>query len=362
MKKLIPIAVIIFGIILIGMYAIKSKEVNTEVTKTKTKVGVVMNGVKQDGSWGESHYNGLMKTAETLNLELIFVENAPDECLDIIEELIDDGCKVIVCDSFGFGESVFEAAKKHPEIYFLHATGVDVAKNYSSYFGRIYQMRYLSGIVAGLQTKTNEIGYVAAFPISEVNRGINAFTLGVRSVNPDARVYVSWSNSWVGDEEAQYAFETINKSHDIDVVAMHTNSLRVLELAEEAGIWSIGYSLDNYEKYPDTFLTAPIWNWENFYTPRILECLQKKFKGNHYWEGIDSGIVDLAPLTVNVNEGTSKKVEEAKALLESGEFDVFYGPIYDNEGNLRVGVGESMSDDSMLNSFDWYVEGVVICE
>ena len=149
---------------------------------------------------------------------------------------------------------------------------------------------------------------------------------------------------------------------DIDVVAMHTDSLRVLELAEERGIWSIGYNLDNSDNFPNTFLTAPVWQWENYYEPYILKCLQGKFKGNNYWEGANTGVVGLAPLTANVKAGADKLVEEKRELFENGMVDVFYGPIRDNEGNLRVAEGESMSDATMLNSFDWYVEGVVVHE
>lgn len=224
-------------------------------------------------------------------------------------------------------------------------------------------MRYLSGIVAGLQTETNEIGYVAAFPIPEVNRGLNAFALGVRSVNPDAKVYATFCNTWIGDEETnECAGNLLEAFPQIDVVGMHTDSQCVLQLCEERGIWSVGYNEDNSAIYPNTFLTAPIWHWENFYAPRILECLQGKFKSIHYWEGVETGVLGLAPLTKNVKPGIEEEVEKMQEKLQSGTFDVFYGPIKDNEGNIRIEEGESMSDDAMLNSFDWYVEGVNIYE
>ena len=255
-----------------------------------------------------------------------------------------------------------EIAKKYPDKYFLHAAGNLVADNYSSYFGRIYQCRYLSGIVAGLQTKTDEIGYVAAFEIPEVNRGINAFTLGVKSVNKDAKVYVDWCKSWIGDKEAEDSTNRLIKNHDIDVLAMHTDSLKPLEIAEEKGIWSVGYNLDNSDKFPKTYLTAPIWKWENFYEPRIRECIYNKFKGKNYWDGYETGIVALAPLTDNVVKGVEAKVKKAQEKFMTGTYDVFYGPIKDNKGKLRVKKEESMSDDTMLNEFDWFVEGVEMNE
>lgn len=355
---------IILSVIIVGILFINEVEVDTEVTRRQTKVGFVMNGSTQDKSWGQSHYEGMEKAADSLNLVVDYRENVPtdERCIPVIEELIADGCRIILCNSYEFGEYEFQVAKEHSDVYFFHATGIESGRNFASYFGRAYQMRYLSGIVAGMQTETNKIGYVAAFPISEVNRGINAFTLGVRKVNPDAVVYVSWSNSWIDDESAAATTYQLLEEYDIDVLTMHSDSLMPLEIAEEEGIWSIGYNMDNSAFYEESFLTAPIWNWERFYEPYILECLQHKFHGKNYWSGIDSGVAGLAPLSKNVKPGIAKVVEEERELLESETFDVFYGPIIDRDGVLRVPEGENMSDDTMLNHFDWYVEGVELYE
>lgn len=365
MKKISIIGSFILVIIIIGIIAINGAQRDTQVTKEKTKVGVLLNGEYKDKSWGQSHYEGLELTANQLNLDLYYVENTPEteECLAIIDGLIMDGCKIIICNSFNYGEWMIQAAEKYPDICFFHATGVVDSKNLTTYFGRIYQMRYLSGIVAGMQTETNQIGYVAAFPISEVNRGINAFTLGVRAVNPEATVYVEWSETWTDDEKtAEAATSLLDKNRQIDVLAMHTDSLAVLDIAEERGIWSIGYNYDNSESYPNTYLTAPVWDWENFYTPRLLECLQGKFKGDNYWVGVEEGIVSLAPLTANVKEGIEDEIKKELDRIQSGEFDVFYGPVKDQDGNIRVEKGENMSDEVLLNRFDWYVEGVAFYE
>ena len=365
MKKISIIGSFILAIIIIGIIAINGAQRDTQVTKEKTKVGVLLNGECKDKSWGQSHYEGLELTANQLNLDLYYVENTPEteECLAIIDGLIMDGCKIIICNSFNYGEWMIQAAEKYPDICFFHATGVVDSKNLTTYFGRIYQMRYLSGIVAGMQTETNQIGYVAAFPISEVNRGINAFTLGVRAVNPEATVYVEWSETWTDDEKtAEAATGLLDKNRQIDVLAMHTDSLAVLDIAEERGIWSIGYNYDNSESYPNTYLTAPVWDWENFYTPRLLECLQGKFKGDNYWVGVEEGIVSLAPLTANVKEGIEDEIKKELDRIQSCEFDVFYGPVKDQDGNIRVEKGENMSDEVLLNRFDWYVEGVAFYE
>lgn len=364
MKKILMTILIFVCLIIAGIFLINMKQQETDVTKKQTKVGVILNGKIDDHSWGESHYIGMETSAQELNLDVVYKEDVPEDesCVETIENLIADGCKIIICNSFGYGEWESECAKRHPDIYFFHATGVEESDNLSTYFGRIYQMRYLSGIVAGMQTETNEIGYIAAFPIAEVNRGINAFTLGVRLVNPNATVYVKWSNSWTGDEENAEATRELIENHNIDVLAMHTDSLSPLKIADENNIWTIGYNIDNSELFPDTYLTAPVWNWEKFYEPRILECLQGKFQGIHYWEGVETGIVKLTPFTENVKPGIEERVKKEQSRLINGTFDVFYGPITDNEGNIQVEEGQSMTDDSLLNDFFWYVEGVEIDE
>ncbi|MBE5948504.1 MAG: BMP family ABC transporter substrate-binding protein [Lachnospiraceae bacterium] len=363
MKKVCIIAGIIIIAIIAGIFVIKINEADTEVTDKTTMVGLLLNGSKEDKNWCQSHYEGLEKTAGELNLAIVCKEYVTEESVSaVIDELVEGGCEIIIANSFGFGEGVEKAAEKYPEIYFFHATGVGEGRNLSSYFGRIYQIRYLCGIVAGLQTETNEIGYVAAFPISEVNRGINAFTLGVKKVNPDATVYVRWTDSWGDDDVTGDATTALLDAHNIDVLAMHTDSVRPLDIAEARGVEAIGYNADNSRFYPGTYLTAAVWDWEKFYTPNILKCLQGKFEGYHYWEGIDSGMISLAPFTEKVKNGTQAIINREIELLKSGTFDVFYGEIVDNKGNVRIAANESMTDNAMLNEFDWYVEGVIIDE
>lgn len=365
MKKFIVMAAVIIVGIVAGIFWISANNQNNNVEDRTVKVGLILISNKDDGSWSQTHYDALIKAKEQLNMELICRENVPEDesCLAAMEELIGEGCEVIVCTSFGYGEYALKEAKEHPEVFFFHATGVEQSKNLTTYFGRIYQMRYLSGIVAGLQTESNAIGYVAAFPISEVNRGINAFTLGVRSVNPDATVYVNYCNSWSLDDAAKASAEVLYKEHpDIDNFAMHTNSLAVCEFAEEHHIWSIGYNIDNADRFPDSYLTAPVWSWENYYIPQIRACMQGKFRSEHIWAGIETGVVELSPLTANVKPEISQRVEEERAHLEMFDYDVFFGPIRDNEGTIRIDQGESMTDEMMLNAFEWYVEGVVIVD
>jgi len=356
---------IVFGSILLvitlGIMVVQVQKHETDVTLKRTKLAVIMNGTRHDHSWSESHYIGLRAAAEKLNLDMSFYEKTPEDSLGekVIERAIRKGARIVIATSFGYGKAMERAAERHPEVKFLHATGINRSQNLSSFFGRIYQMRYLSGIVAGLTTKTNEIGYVAAFDISEVNRGINAFTLGVRKVNPEAQVFVSWCRSWTDSTLAADATNNLIEKHNIDVLTVHTDALSPYEIAEHRNINLIGYNLDNGNRYPGSFLTAPVWRWENYYVPHIMAILQDKFVGVVSWQGVESGIIDLAPMTKLVPDSVQNIVKAEMDLLRSGSYDVFYGPIEDNRGNLRVEEGESMTDVDMLQNFNWYVKGVV---
>lgn len=364
MRKIAYITLLVMLITVIGILMINEEEQDTEVTRYATKVGLILNGAKDDRSWCQSHYEGLEIVAADLNLEIICKENIPESAAskNVIENLIREGCEVIICDSYGYRKWVLETADQYPDVYFFQVSGEDQRRNLINYFGRMYQMRYLSGIVAGLQTQTNEIGYVAAFPIEEVNRGINAFTLGVRRVNPKANVHVRFAYSWLDDAACKDATEALLKLEDIDILTMHVNSLEPLNVAKEASIWSIGYHYNNQELYEGSYLTAPVWNWDKFYLQSIMQCLQGKFNSKHTWQGLESGLISLAPFTSQVKPGIQEAVDEVSAQMKAGAYDVFYGPIYDNEGTLRVGEGESMPDELLLNNFDWYVEGVQIHE
>ncbi len=364
MKKIVMIATSVMIVIIVGMFFINGKQMNTEVTKEKTKIGFLYNGTIDDKGWGQSHYEGICKSAEELNLQIMYEENVPfdETCMDVMKKMIKDGSEIIICNSYDYGQWMLKVAEEYPEVVFFHATGVEERTNVSTYFGRMYQMRYLSGIVAGLQTETDDIGYVAAFPISEVNRGINAFTLGVRSVNPKAKVHVVWSGSWTDDGKNTKAAHKVIDQCGIDVISMHCDTVAPLQVAEEQGIWSIGYNMDNSELYPNSFLTASVWNWEKFYTPQILKCLQGKFHSEHYWDGVETELVGLSPFTKNVKNGIEEVVQKEMQRLNEGNMDVFNGPVKDMDGNIRIGEGENMPDEAMLNTFDWYVEGVELYE
>ncbi|MCR4892745.1 MAG: BMP family ABC transporter substrate-binding protein [Lachnospiraceae bacterium] len=365
-KKLVILVGVILAAIVIGMIFIEDEDVDTDVTAKTTNIGLILTGSRDDRNFSQSHYDALLGIKDELNLNIVCRDEVEygQDCLEAIRELIEkEGCRLIIAASFGFGDSVKEMAGLYPDICFIHPSGTERFINLACCYGRMYQARYLSGIVAGLRTESKEIGYVAAFPISEVIRGINAFTLGVRSVAPEAEVHVAYCDSWNDDGMTREVSEKLlDQWPGIDIMAMHSDSLEPNRIADQKGIYSVGYNKDNAGLFPDSYLTACVWNWEDYYKEQILNCLKGRFYGSVDWIGMEDGIVGLSELTANCGPGTEEAVEKAVKRFENRSFDVFYGPIVDNKGVLRVPMGESMSDDEMLNHFDWYVEGVSVEE
>lgn len=359
MKKLVYAVLAVIAFLICGLIYINRDEAASKTVK----IGIVNDGPNNDRSWCQSHNEGAIAAAKGLPVELDIRESViqDDSCKDVFEDLINKGCGLIIASSYNYGPYLREVSEKHPDVKFVHSGGDITSKNISTCFGRIYQIRYLTGIVAGLQTKTNKIGYVAAFPINEVNRGINAFALGVRKVNPKAKVYVSWSKSWENDEKASNAFRKLDK-YDIDVLAVHTNSVAPLKLAEEKGIWTIGYHYNNADMFPKTYLTAAVWDWQRIYRSIFVRYVNGRFTSKQFWEGVETGAAKLAPLTDKVAAGTGRVIYREQELMSSNKFDVFYGPIKDNKGNLKVKAGQNITDDKLLHDFGWYVEGVVNVE
>lgn len=326
----------------------------------KLKVGFIYVGPVGDAGWSWSHDQGRLYLEKQLGskVETTYVESVPEgaDSERVIEELVQKGNKVIFATSFGYMDSMLAVAKRHPDVRFFHATGYKTAENMSTYFGRAYQARYLTGIVAGLQTKKNQIGYVAAFPIPEVVRGINAFTLGVRSVNPNATVKVVWTNTWYDPAKEKDAAKSL-LDVGVDLIAMHQDTPGPLQAAEEKGVFAVGYNSDMSKFAPKAFLTAPVWNWGPYYVKSVESVMNNSFKAEQYWGSMKDGIIDIAPIAPFAHADAKAKVEAARKQILDGSWDVFTGPIKDQTGKVKVEAGKKMTDEEML-SFDWFVEGV----
>lgn len=324
------------------------------------KVGYIYVGPIGDGGYTYAHNEGRLYLEDKMaNVETTYIESVPENAVDAERELTrlaEEGNKIIFATSFGYMESVIKVAEKYPDVTFLHCSGYMTAENAGTYFGRIYQPRYLSGIVAGKMTTTNKIGYVGAFSIPEVVRGINAFTLGVRSVNPDATVKVVWTKTWYDPITEKQAAESL-LAEGCDVIAQHQDTPAPMQAAEEAGAYGIGYNTDMSVAAPNAVLTTPIWNWGPYYVKTVQAVLDGTWTNEQYWGPMSDGVVDLAPFGAMVPEEVKELVEAEKQKIISGEKDVFAGPIKDQSGAVRVPEGTAMTDAEMLE-FDWFVEGV----
>ncbi len=332
--------------------------------QTSPKVGLIITGTIHDHGWNGMHYQGVSSACEKLGAELLIKENVPEDtasCEKAIHELAKDGAKMIILSSYAYPTKVENVIESYPDIAFYGSSAEYSADNLTTYFGRMYQVRYLAGMIAGLQTESNCIGYVAAMPNDEVNRGINAFTLGVRSVNSDAVVNVVWTNSWDNEEKEITATNSLIQNKGVDVITYHQNQHYVAHAADAAGVYSIGYN-EAVEGLSDKYLTAATWNWQALYYEIVREfVLGKSNTVKRHWFGMETGVVELMECSSLVSEETKRKVEMTKQDIMEGK-DVFSGVIYDNTGKLRCDEGESISDEILLEKLDWYVDGVVIYE
>lgn len=327
-------------------------------------VGFVFSGSIDEEGWNGQHYQGIFSACRELQMELLIKENIKEnsgQCERAIRELAEEGVEIIILSSYGYAAEVAEVIKEYPEIIFYSESLEYEAENINCYFARVYEARYLAGIIAGMQTETGTIGYVAAMPNDEVNRGINAFALGVQSVNPEARVVVAWTDSWDDGERERQLAASLVEEEGADVLTYHQNQTNVAEVAEEKGVYAIGYHTEP-EEAGDLFLTSVIIHWDVVYKELLSDYARGKSDTViRYWFGIEKNAVGLSELSPLVLEETMDLLDAATQDMRSG-FPVFSGNLYDTEGKQRCIEGESISDDRLINEMDWFVRGVEFYE
>ena len=342
------------------------------IPKDEIKVGVLHLSDPAEGSgYSYTHDLGIQGMQANLGLssdQIIRKINVDDSDADAtrtaIQECIDEGCNIIFTTSWGYMDVTEEMASEYPDIYFCHGTGYKSnGKNFTNYFGRIYQARYLSGIVAGMNTSSNKIGYVAAQDSSnsEVTGGIDAFAIGVASVNPDATIYVKVTNSWYDPDAERAASETL-LSMGCDVMAQHCDTAYPQTMAQDAGVNGIGYNSDMQKETPDSCLTSVIWNWSAYYTYAVQSVIDGTWDGQNYYGGMADGLVGITSLADFCAEGTQEKVDEAKAGILSGSLNVFDGKLETNTGETIGSDGSTLDDATITGGINWYYKNVSIVE
>ncbi|MBN1259251.1 MAG: BMP family ABC transporter substrate-binding protein [Anaerolineae bacterium] len=325
----------------------------------KFKVAFVYVGPVGDLGWSYAHDQGRQALDALPYVETAISEIVPEgaDSERVIRDYAEQGYDMIFATSFGYMDSVLAVAEDYPDVLFEHATGYKTADNVAIYDGRGYEGWYLAGIVAGRMTESNILGYVAPYPIPEVVRNLNAFTLGARSVNPDIEVHPVWIFDWFNPPSEREAAQAL-LDVGADVIARESDSPEPDKLAEENGVYAIGYNAIAPDVAPNAVLTAPIWDWGVYYKQTVEAAYKGEWETHAYWGHIADGVLDLAPFGDMVPQDVQDEVNAAKAQIISGELHPFAGPINDASGQERVAAGEVMTDEAMLG-FDWLVEGVV---
>ncbi|MDQ0072799.1 simple sugar transport system substrate-binding protein [Variovorax boronicumulans] len=327
------------------------------------KIGFVYVTPVTDAGWVRQHEEGRKAVDAALGAKVktTFVENVAEgaDAERVIRDLAQQGNKLIFTPSFGYMEPTLKVARDFPDVKFESITGYKPAANVATANARYYEGRYLAGIAAGRMTKTNVAGYVAGFPIPEVLQGINAFTLGMRSVKPNAKVIVVWLNEWFDPpKERDAAMALFNQN--ADVVAFHTGSTAVMAAAQERGKMAIAYHSDMRKIAPDAQIVAVTHRWGGYYTQRAKAVLDGTWKSGNLWGGVKEGMIRVGDFGTKVPKAVQQEVLARQQDIAAGKLQPFRavaGDVRDNEGYVVIAKGAQLNDEQILK-MNWLAEGV----
>ncbi|MCW3473585.1 BMP family ABC transporter substrate-binding protein [Limobrevibacterium gyesilva] len=324
------------------------------------KVGFVYVSPIGDAGWSFQHELGRRAVDAALGsaVKTVYVENVEEgaDAERVIRKLASDGNELIFATSFGYMNPTLKVAQQFPKIRFEHATGYKRAANVATYSARFYEGRYVAGMIAARMSKTGIMGDVAAFPIPEVVQGINAFTLGARSVNPKAQVKVVWTSSWF-DPGKERAAADVLIAQGADVITHHTDSTAIAQVGEEKGVFTVAYNSDMAKYGPKTCLTAVTHVWGDYYVGRVKAAMAGTWTSGDTWGGFKDGMVKLAPYNAAVPDAVRQEAAAKIAQIADGSLKPFQGPIMDQSGKPKVAAGAAMSDKEIAE-MKWFVEGV----
>jgi simple sugar transport system substrate-binding protein len=314
-----------------------------------------------DSGWSYQHDLGRRALEKALGpkVKTTYVENIPAtaDAERVIRQLAAAGNDMIFTTSFGYMEPTLKVAKLFPKVRFAHATGYKTAPNMVTYEARFYEGAYLLGVLAGKMTKSNTLGFVGSYPIPEVIRNINAFTLGAKSVNPAIKTKVIWIDTWYDPGKERQAAETLI-AQGSDVLCQNTDSPAVVQAAEKKGVYAFGWDSDMSKYGPHAELTANTENWGVYYIDEVRKVLAGTWTGNRKdaW-GLKEKMVELTPLNKSIPPAVMQLFEDRKQAIISGTLQPFSGPVKDNAGRIKVPAGTALSASDLM-SINWYVEGV----
>ena len=324
------------------------------------KIAFAYVGPVGDGGWTFAHDNARKALEKEYGDKIVtsFVESVPEsaDAERVIRDMAGQGNKLIFGTTFGYMEPMLKVAADNPEVKFEHATGYKTAPNLRTYDSRTYEGAYMAGVIAGRMTKSNTLGVVASIPIPEVIRNINSFTLGAQSSNPNIKTKVVWVNEWFNPpKETEAATALINGGADI--LFQNTDSSAVLQTAEKMGKRGFGWDSDMTAYGPKAHLGSAIINWAPYYIKTVGEVLDGKWATGQTWWGVKEGAIDLVSLAADVPEEAKKALDDVKAGLKAGSYNIWKGPISDNTGK-EVLAKDAVADDKFLGGINFFVKGV----
>lgn len=311
-----------------------------------------------DGCWGKEHNRGRL-AVEDEGIKTIYKESVPttEDCEKVMQDFINQGADVIIGTSFGFMDYMDDMAKKNPDVIFLHCGGYENEDNFYNYLGRQYESRFLTGIVAGAVTKTNKLGYVAAYEMPEVIRQINAYTLGAQISNPDIEVDVSWTHTWDDASVETAAAQTLIDG-GCDVLTCHeTTTASLMPTENYDNVYAIGYTTDLSEQLPDSYLTSSGANWGAYYAPTCEAIKDGTWERANYWGGLKDGAVEVTKYSDKVPQEVQDTVADYEKKIIDGSYQIFAGPITGQDGSTVVADGTTLTDED-LTSMMYFVKGV----
>jgi basic membrane protein A and related proteins len=328
------------------------------------KVAWIYVGPHNDGGWSQAHDQGRLYVQKKLGskVQTTYKENIAvgAQFAQTVAGLVNQGYKMIFATSYGYVTP--QIAAKYPQVKFEQATGTLVSKNVSEYFGAAEDSVFLSGIAAGAASKTGNIGYVVAYPIPEVIRHANAFTLGAQLAHPGAKVHLVWTNSWFDPAKEKKAAQSLVAA-GADVLGQNVDSPATGQYAESKGIPWVGYDSDSSKFAPKSWLTASVYNWGPYYLSRVEAAMNGTWKPGFYYGTMKSGFTGLAAYGPGVSAKTKALIAKYQKEIENGTFYEFEGPLYDQAGKLRVAKGVKMQvlkgGTNSLYGMNWLVKGVV---
>ena len=327
----------------------------------KLKVGIIFVGSQRDLGWNQAAASGADYLEQVFpDVEVLRAENVPEtvEVQAVAEQMIRDGATIVIPTSFGYSDPTKAIIEKHPDIMFLHLGDLEIFENYGSFFANIWQLEYAAGRAAGKVTKSNKLGFIAAFPIPSSLLNINAFHLGAQSINPNVETTVVFTSDWCDPAKQVTAVNTMTDA-GVDVLSLQQDCTKtVVEAAERAEVWVTGFHYDASAAAPNYWITGATWNWGPIMAQIIHEIRTGVYRSSVKLAGIEAGWAKLAPFGGSVDDETRQLVLDTVEGLRDGSISPFTGPIYDQDGGVRIADGETATDE-YLQGVDWLAQGIV---